>query len=65
MTSAQCQPMGAMKMPHTAAAVANNLVATADQNKMGAGRDDQNGPRVRVMKMVRWPATVSLRNMNV
>jgi hypothetical protein len=28
-------------------------------------RMDQNGPRVRVRKMVRWPATESFRYMRV
>jgi len=38
--------MGAMKMSHAAAAVASNLVPTADQNIIGTGLEDQNGPRV-------------------
>ena len=41
--------------------VATNCVPTTAKNKIGAGRVDQNGPRVRVMKMVRCSATDSFR----
>jgi hypothetical protein len=34
-------------------------------NSTGARRVDQNGPQVRVTKLVRWPATESFRYISV
>ena len=46
-----------MNRPYTAISVAITWVLTTASTRIGAGFDDQNGPRVRVRKMVRCPAT--------
>jgi hypothetical protein len=46
-------------MPKTEMSVATNCVTSTAPNRMFAGRMLQNGPRVRVTKMVKCPATES------
>ncbi len=63
--AAQPQPSGVMNSPYTAINVAMAWVPRTAIHRMRAGRIDQNGPRVRVKKMVRCPATDSMRYIRV
>ena len=56
-TAAHFQPSGAMNSPATAMRVARVWLPQTAISRMRAERMDQKSPRVRVRKIVRWPAT--------
>jgi hypothetical protein len=65
MANAHPQPIGGISHPNTAKQVAMSGVPITALNGSGARRVDQNSPRVRVTKIVRWPAMKSLRYISV
>jgi hypothetical protein len=65
MANAHLQPIGGISHPNTAKQVAMSGVPITALNSTGARRVDQNGPQVRVTKLVRWPATESFRYISV
>ena len=54
-----------MNSPYTAIRVATIWVPRTAIQRIRAGLIDQNGPRVRVRKIVRWPAIESFRYIKV
>ena len=50
-----------IQAPYTATRVAMTCVPNTAIKRIQAGRVDHQGPRVRVWKIVRWPATESIK----